>query len=361
MFLGINEMKYTKAKYVLIILVIVMITWLIAILSGLANGLQQGNRLAVDQWQAKTVIVTKESNKNLNASSLTEKEASSILNNQNIAAVAQAALAIRNDSSKDSTRTNTSFFGVSNQSFLKPKVTSGKLYQKKNEVVLSADLKEQGYKIGDKIYAGTYKTPLEIVGWTKKSTYNIVPVIYTSIETIQAIKGQNTLAQENKTINGLVVRKKSITLSSSLKEKVVQLDVKSFIEALPGYQAQNLTLDTMIYFLIIIASFVIGIFIYIMTLQKTAMFGVLKVQGVPTNYLVKSVISQTGILAVLGVAIGLILTAITVQFLPNSMPYTTNYLTLGLNSLLLIIIALLGGFISTRTIKKIDPLVAIGG
>ena len=50
-----------------------------------------------------------------------------------------------------------------------------------------------------------------------------------------------------------------------------------------------------------------------MTLQKTAMFGVLKVQGVPTSFLAKAVMLQTA-LAVLGVAIGLALTGITVLF-----------------------------------------------
>ena len=70
----------------------------------------------------------------------------------------------------------------------------------------------------------------------------------------------------------------------------------------------------MIYFLIVIAAFIIGIFIFVMTLQKTAMFGVLKVQGVPTSFLAKAVMLQTALLAVLGVAIGLALTGITVLF-----------------------------------------------
>ena len=44
------------------------------------------------------------------------------------------------------------------------------------------------------------------------------------------------------------------------------------------------------------------------------MFGVLKVQGVPTSFLAKAVMLQTALLAVLGVAIGLALTGITVLF-----------------------------------------------
>ncbi|BDQ63052.1 hypothetical protein EfsSVR2332_31300 [Enterococcus faecalis] len=133
------------------------------------------------------------------------------------------------------------------------------------------------------------------------------------------------------------------------------------LKKLPGYSAQNLTLDGMIYFLIVIAAFIIGIFIFVMTLQKTAMFGVLKVQGVPTSFLAKAVMLQTALLAVLGVAIGLALTGITVLFLPEAMPYATNGPRMILFSVLLILSALIGGAFSIRTIAKIDPLIAIGG
>ena len=47
-----------------------------------------------------------------------------------------------------------------------------------------------------------------------------------------------------------------------------------YIATLPGYTAQVLTFGTMIIFLIIIVAFVLGIFIYVLTIQKTPMFGV---------------------------------------------------------------------------------------
>ncbi len=65
-----------------------------------------------------------------------------------------------------------------------------------------------------------------------------------------------------------------------------------FIEKLPGYSAQNLTLDGMIYFLIVIAAFIIGIFIFVMTLQENSNVRCLKVQGVPTSFLAKAVMLQ---------------------------------------------------------------------
>ena len=53
----------------------------------------------------------------------------------------------------------------------------------------------------------------------------------------------------------------------------------------------------MIGFLIVIAAIVIGIFIYVLTMQKVNIFGVMKAQGISSGYIAKSIISQTFILS----------------------------------------------------------------
>ncbi|MBP2097733.1 ABC transporter permease [Enterococcus rivorum] len=361
MFLGINEIKYSKGRYVLVISVMVLIAWLIFILSGLANGLAQGNRIAVDQWKADKIVLADDANSNLNASVVEEKVKETITGGT-AEPIGQLSLAIgeAKDKNKSTDLTNVSLFGIDEAGFLMPKVIEGKAFTDKNQVIGSIALKNQGFKIGDKITAGKYDEELEIVGWTEKSSFNIVPVLYTSIDTWRSIKYGENPAMQN-VVNGYVVRAKDnkTVKTSDGNSKVIA--IPDFIEKLPGYSAQNLTLDGMIYFLIVIAAFIIGIFIFVMTLQKTAMFGVLKVQGVPTSYLAKSVLLQTLVLALIGVGIGLALTAITVAFLPESMPYATNYNRMGIFSILLIVSAIVGGAFSIRTIAKIDPLIAIGG
>ncbi len=359
MFLGINEMKYSKGRYLLIILVMALITWLILVLSGLATGLAQGNRLAVDQWKASGVVLSKEANSNLNASTLNQNLASKIKADQ-VATIGQVSLSISKEDKTDNDRTNVSLFGIDSSSFLMPKVIAGKSFAKKNEVIATEKLKEDGFKLGDKINAGTYDQPLTIVGWFAQSTYNIVPVIYTSTATVKAIKYGSSEAQRDN-INGFVFKGTASNQVKTPNEDTVVLSINDFIEKLPGYQAQNLTLDTMIYFLIAISAFIVGIFIFVLTLQKTSIFGVLKVQGVPTSYLAKAVILQTGLLAVLGVLLGTLLTGLTVAFLPDSMPYTTDYGNGSLYLFILVIMAILGSIFSIRTIAKVDPLTAIGG
>lgn len=49
MFLAINEMKHSKLRYALVIGVVFLIAYLVFFLTGLAYGLAQENRTAVDK------------------------------------------------------------------------------------------------------------------------------------------------------------------------------------------------------------------------------------------------------------------------------------------------------------------------
>lgn len=67
---------------------------------------------------------------------------------------------------------------------------------------------------------------------------------------------------------------------SSLEQTLLSYTPSDYISTLPGYTAQVLTFSTMIIFLVIIVAFVLGIFIYVLTIQKTSLFGVMKAQGI---------------------------------------------------------------------------------
>ncbi len=62
----------------------------------------------------------------------------------------------------------------------------------------------------------------------------------------------------------------------------------------------------MIGFLIVIAAIVIGIFIYVLTMQKINIFGVMKAQGITGGFIARSVVAQTFILSFVGILLGLL-------------------------------------------------------
>ncbi|MBS6332325.1 MAG: ABC transporter permease, partial [Propionibacterium sp.] len=123
--------------------------------------------------------------------------------------------------------------------------------------------------------------------------------------------------------------------------------------------AQVLTFGLMIGALVIIASFALGIFVYVLTLQKRAALGILKARGVPTSYLVRSGAIQTLLLALVGLAVGLALTLLTGTVLPDKVPFQFTWWLYGITTAVFALFSVIGGLLSVKVISGIDPVEAI--
>ncbi|EHT41682.1 ftsX-like permease family protein [Staphylococcus aureus subsp. aureus CIG1750] len=336
-------------KFGLIIGVLTMISYLLFLLSGLANGLINMNKEGIDKWQADAIVLNKDANQTVQQSVFNKKDIENKYKKQ--ATLKQTGEIVSNGHQKD----NVLVFGVEKSSFLVPSLIEGHKATKDNEVLADETLKNKGFKIGDTLSLSQSDEKLHIVGFTESAKYNASPVIFTNDATIAKINPRLT----GDKINAVVVRDTNWK-DKKLNQELEAVSINDFIENLPGYKPQNLTLNFMISFLFVISATVIGIFLYVMTLQKTSLFGILKAQGFTNGYLANVVISQTLILALFGTAFGLLLTGVTGAFLPDAVPVKFDVLTLLVFAIVLMIVSVLGSLFSILTIRKIDPLKAIG-
>ncbi|EWW92739.1 ABC transporter, permease [Staphylococcus aureus T55954] len=349
MFLAWNEIRRNKLKFGLIIGVLTMISYLLFLLSGLANGLINMNKEGIEKWQADAIVLNKDANQTVQQSVFNKKDIENKYKKQ--ATLKQTGEIVSNGHQKD----NVLVFGVEKSSFLVPSLIEGHKATKDNEVLADETLKNKGFKIGDTLSLSQSDEKLHIVGFTESAKYNASPVIFTNDATIAKINPRLT----GDKINAVVVRDTNWK-DKKLNQELEAVSINDFIENLPGYKPQNLTLNFMISFLFVISATVIGIFLYVMTLQKTSLFGILKAQGFTNGYLANVVISQTLILALFGTAFGLLLTGVTGAFLPDAVPVKFDVLTLLVFAIVLMIVSVLGSLFSILTIRKIDPLKAIG-
>lgn len=362
MFLAWNEIKYSKMRYILIVGVVVLVSYLVFFLTGLAYGLAQANRTSVDKWNADAIVLTDESNTNINMSMISVDLQDSV-NAEETAVLGQAAAVVRKKGKTgEDAKINATFFGIRSDEFIMPNVTEGEPFVNENEVVADDSLQDEGLEVGDILRLAGSDMEVTITGFTENAQFNVAPVLYTTVETYQNIRFSKTGPDEEDRVNAIIVRAKDEDISSvKLSDDDLRVySIKDYIFKIPGYSAQVLTFGLMIGFLIVIAAIVIGIFIYVLTIQKTSLFGIMKAQGISSGYIAMSVLSQTFLLSAIGVAIGLLLTIGTSFVLPSAVPYTTNPLFLGIITFLLIVFAVLGALFSVRTVVKIDPLEAIG-
>lgn len=355
MFLALKELAHSKKKFALIIAVVTLVSYLVYFLTSLAYGLASSYTNVVNKWESDQVIITVDANDNMMMSFILENDFENLEVRGSKAKLGLFPAVIKNPKASDSvdTRLNIYLFGIENDSFLKPtdvtQTISG--YQ----VIVSDKLQNEGYEIGDLIAISGSDIELEIIGFTTKATYQTAPVIYVELSTWQQYRF--TSQTPPPLFSSIIVRGEI----NSIDSKFATYTIDEYIFTLPGYTAQVLTFSIMIIFLIIIVAFVLGIFIYVLTIQKTSMFGVMKAQGISNFYISSSVLLQTIVIVAIGVMIGLILTELSVFFLSGFVPLATNILFYIIITIAFFLFAIFGGLFSVNAVLKIDPLRAIGG
>lgn len=363
MFLAWKEIKHSKGKFALIMAVVALVSYLVYFLTSLAYGLASSYTNGISKWEADNIVLTQESNDNILMSRMAddtrvETDDYDLLTVNGQKAKLGIFMAVVKDTTPtagiDDTRADVYVFGIDSASFLNP-ITG--LTLNDNEVIADASIKEQGYEVNDLItVSGTDDLEWKIIAFSEKSTYQTAPILYMNLATWQNYRyyGQ-TLPDFLSLFNAVIIRGEI----TNLPEAYLSYPINDFINSLPGYTAQVLTFSVMIGFLIVIVAFVLGIFIYVLTIQKTPMFGVMKAQGISNGYIAGSVVSQTFILTAIGILIGLILTIVSGLFLAGIVPFAFNLLFYIVITLAFITFAIVGGLFSVRTVLKIDPLRAI--
>lgn len=361
MFLAWKEIYKEKSRFILIVIVIILISYLVFFLTGLAYGLASSYTQGIEKWNADGIVIQSDANNVVARSRILESDIENISANEK-ASLGVGSTVVLPNSDKFSKKIDSTIFGVYTDQFLMPNVVDGRQFKQNDEVVVDLKLKDIGYKIGDKLSLSNVVTNFKIVGFTDNAKFQTTPIIYMSIADWRHLTEE---MMDGKMIgpnyvNALIIRGESSYDSTKVSElKLSYQKINDYFFTLPGYGAQVLTFSIMITFLIIIAAFVLGIFIYILTIQKKVIFGVLKAQGISNFLVASSVMLQTLILASIGMFIGLLLTIITGVALYGTVPFMVNPIFFIGIALIFMVFAAFSAIFSVKSVIKIDPARAI--
>lgn len=353
MYLALKEIRHEKLRYTLIVAMIVLITYLIFILSGLATGLAGENTQAIESWNAKSVVLNRDANVNLSQSTITNKQVDDANLTKNQALIGQSPIVVKHSDRK---KESAQFVGLKKGEYIAKSLapTSGRQARNSHEVVADQQFKQDGYKLGDKIKFNSSSTKYTIVGFVEDAKLNVAPVVYGSLSIWRNLR--NVPGSQ---LAGSAIISKTANFKTHNKElKTYSNDY--FVSKLPGYAAQNTTFGFMIGFLMIISLVIIAVFLYILTIQALPTYAVLRAQGIPAAVLVKTIISQSLILMTGGIIIGAGLTFITANMIPFGVPISFNVSMLAMMAVGLLLMGVIGAAIPARKIATVDPVRVIG-
>lgn len=370
MFLALRELKHGKFRFIMIGVITILIAWLVFILSGLGNGLSTLSAAAYKNMNASYVTFEKGSKNSMSRSLLSESQVNTL---KNINGVTDAtpigssmATVYKGHSKSNNAKVDVAIIGIKPHSFIEPNIIEGSTLQSNNplNVLANKTLKNNGFHIGDSLSIDGSQQKLKIVGFVKNESYNHLPAIFTTLDKWRSIQFAAPGSSKGITnpVNAIILQGKNIdTKMLNTKFPSTKTVTKSeAIQGIPGYKEESGSITMMLAFLLAISSLVLAVFFYVLTLQKSNQFGILKAIGASNMFLGKAIISQVFIISIISIAIAVLLTYETELILPKAMPFALSPNLVIIYAVILLVISILSSLVSVRNITKIDPLQAIG-
>lgn len=375
-YLAFKEIIRNRGRFLLVALVIALITLLVLFIAALGEGLGNGNRQYISRLDADLIVFLEKSDYIIPSSRLETNTARSI---RRVEGVSDAGAIYTSTTEIVSLEEplKVSMLGVEVGKPGMPPILEGREFRtgEAREAVIDRNVAlRTDIQVGDTIeIRSTQGTEdeffkLKVVGLTDGQSYGFQPTIFVPPATWEKMRPQSEseLTSDTPFPNIAAVKLEdpgqTEEMSARLLERVPNIEVADLdttIQNIPGYSAQQGTVQTQAVFTLLIGILVIGGFFQIQILQKVPQIGVLKAIGSANAMVGLSAVIQIIIVTAIGVGIGGGLTWLFSLGFPPTIPLVFN----GFNSLLAIILLLLigpvGGLVSIVYAVRIEPLKAL--
>ncbi|MCZ1265925.1 ABC transporter permease [Paenibacillus tundrae] len=370
MYLAIREMRFAKGRYALIATIMVLVSFLVLFVTGLAQGLAYDNAASIKNMAATHFVLEQDSNHRFTRSQVNQdqlEQTRSVVGQENAEPLGVKMTTV--SPAGDTKKIDVTLFMVNPEGWLAPTVTEGSPITdlKDGQVVVDQKLSESGVTIGTELVDQASGTKWTVGGFVEKESFSHSPVVFLNEQEWLAIQegsrtSQGTANSNAPVYNAIAVKdagEKVDSLSSALPNTEV-ITKSDAVSAIPGYKEEQGSLLMMIAFLFVISAFVLAVFFYVITIQKTSQFGILKAIGTRNSYLAGSVSLQVLLLSIGSLVISVLLVQLFESILPASMPFQLGLSTLALTCVLFVVMSMAGSLFSVWKVTKIDALDAIG-
>ena len=375
-YLALKEVLRNRGRFFLVSVVIALITLLVLFIAALGEGLANGNRQYIANLDADLVVFLEKSDYSISASRLETNTARSL---RRVDGVADAGPIYTSSTEIVSTQEplKVSMLGAEAGRPGMPPILEGRDFRggEAREVVIDRGVAiRTGIKIGDEITVRSTQGVedeffrLTVVGLVDGQSYFFQPTIFVPPATWEKIRPQSDADLNSDTAYPNIIAVKLIdpTQSAVMQERLVEsvknievTDIETTINNIPGYSAQQGTVQTQGFFTLLIGVMVIGGFFQIQILQKVPQIGVLKAIGSSNGVVGWSAVIQIIIVTAFGVGLGGGLTYVFSLFLPATIPFVFDGVRSIVAVILLLLIGPLGGMVSIIYAVRIEPLKAL--
>lgn len=378
-YLAIKEIWRNRGRFFLVSMVIALITLLVLFIAALGEGLGNGNREYISKLDAPIMVFQSKSDFLIQASRLGRDRLAAIrrvdgVKDAGMLGVANASLILPGNQEP----MKIALLGIEPGHSGEPQVEQGNQLSTSlaQEVIIDRNTALRSkLAVNDnltiRVTQGTRDEffTFKIVGISEGLQFALQPSVFVPFFTWDRVrsKSEAEVNLSNPVANVILVKLDNDADINSVRQRiegqvnnVETATLNQAIQALPGYSAQQSTLNTQGGFTLFIGVLVIGGFFQIQILQKVTQIGVLKAIGTANPIVAAASIFQIMLITMVGVAIGALFAFIFSLTFPPTVPIVFNGTTSLLAVVALLLIGPIGGLASIRYAVRIEPLKALG-
>ncbi|MFC6590854.1 ABC transporter permease [Deinococcus lacus] len=315
MFLGLKELKYNWLRSALLGGIAALLAFMVFMLLGLTRGLSQDSAAWLLESPAQTFLTTQDSQGNFTRSFIGPAAVKAVQEKWPQAAPFAQSFVSFSVNQPQGPQLGGVLLGVEPGSLLAPAAVAGSSLGP-GGVVADISLQEDGVQLGDTLILKPGGERLRVTGFTQSARLNHQPAVFVSLADWQKLSPRAA-----GTVSGLGLPEADVPPLAGLRAQ----SRAGALQALQGYKEEQGSLLMIQVFLVAVSALVMAVFFYVMTLQKTAQFGLLKALGARLSTLAGSVIVQVLTLSLLATVVAAAATYGVTQVLPDGIPFALSW------------------------------------
>ncbi|MFI7245976.1 ABC transporter permease [Streptomyces qinglanensis] len=360
MFVAWRDLKFAKGRFILMGTVIVLLTLLVGLLSGLTAGLGRQNTSAITGLPADRIAFDAPGageDPSYADSTVTRRQWRTWADAPGVTRA--EPLGIRTTRATFGNRSaGVSAFGVRPGSELAP---DGHRIDGNSAVLSRGAADALGVRVGDSFsLSGHRLTAAAVAG---DASFSHTPVIFTGLRAWQRTVLPAGAGSDGPAATVVALRTAAgADIPATDREAGTRTLAKDdSLSAIGSYTSENGSLQLMRGFLYAISALVIGAFFTVWTIQRSGDIALLKALGASTARLLRDALGQALLLLAGGTALGTALAAGAGAALSGSaVPFLLTPATVLVPAAVTVLLGVLGAALSVRRITSVDPLTALG-
>ena len=358
-----RELRRRPGRFGVAVVTLTVLAALLMFLAGLLDGLFLGSTGAVRAQRANAFVYQNTSRDSFLRSTVTNAERSRIESVDGVTAVGGLGVTLLGaviPGEKELANVAIIGYELAPEAIPAP-AAAGSAYADER-------LKAFGASVGDTVLIGTAQTPITIVGFVSDASYLLQAGLWVDPSTWRAVQNANRpdapiaddafqvfVVRSSGVADAELVRR--IDAATGTTSSLTKADAEL---SLPGTKEQRSTFNGILATTYLVVVVIVALFFALLTLERTALYGVLKAVGASTRQLFAGVVLQAVVIATVSFLIGGGLIALISAVTRPELPLQIQPSRVLTTYLILVCCAAVGSALSLRRVAKIDPAQAIG-